>query len=80
MTSPHSRPHQLIERRLRRDRRLGLQRRIGVYRDDGLGVSLERRGIAIRAMDTSERRTGDDRRFHGGILASGIGSLLTLER
>jgi len=79
MTSRVSRRYQVIERRLRRDRRLGLQRRIGMYRDHGLGVSMERRGIA-RAMETSERRTRDDRRFHGGLLASGIGSLLTLER
>ena len=80
MTSPDSRRYHVIERRLRRDRRLGLQRRIGMYRDDGLGVSMERRGMAIRAMETGERRTGDDRRFHGGLLASGIASLLTPER
>jgi hypothetical protein len=51
-----------VERRLRADRRLGLQRRVGERRVEVSDVPLERRGPASR-RDMSDRRSGQQRRI-----------------
>jgi hypothetical protein len=51
----------VVERRLRSDRRRGLQRRIGDRRQDAADVPVDRRGSATR-RGPSERRSGAERR------------------